>query len=742
MEFWKKEKLWLSVCAALGVVVILAACLVYSFTSYREQIIAEQKEQLLTIAKAVSNSISVYPEFYFGDLEDLESYEEYQRAGAAYLRMGSKAPLQRFLRNRMETRKEDVADLLVTLNQKEWDDEGVLARAEVSRNYDSVYDFAGNMPGSRINILHDENEQYYLGLSIPAIEDQCRLWIILNIEAMYQKVGSYIRVGENGYVMIKDSTGRILMHPVKEQIGIDVIEGREEMYPDFDYTELEELIDHQLEGREDVEIYHSYWWADEVPRRVLKIGAYTPVRFPDDFLIVCAVIDYDEIAEPFNQAMVTVFMLSIVIVSFLGAILFRFWHLAKARSQMEQENNRLRELNAIQEELRLQEEQLYHDQRLQLMGTLTGGIAHEFNNLLTPIMGYSGMIMMETEPGSDTYESAEEIYNAADRAKEIIRQIASLSRKHAGTPLKPLNVKKGVDGVLKILETIIPPNVQLITQGDWDEESCILCGETELNQIMLNLCTNAVYAMKGQKGILVIGGGLLSGKQAEGKFKAPVHADRYMSLFVKDNGTGIPKEQLERIFDPFFTTKAVGEGTGLGLSTVQNLVESLNGGIHVDSAPGQGSCFTIYLPLCESASQETARKKTRKKSSAPKSAKRILLVEDEKKILKMFDRALRSAGYEVTALSSPLEALKKLKERSFDVVVTDYSMPGMNGGQLAAQIRKMGLKCRIIMITGLVEDQVIEYYRSHLIHVLLVKPLEVQTLIDAIEKEEQPLKFE
>ena len=198
----------------IGGICMLAACLVYSFTSYREQIIAEQKEQLLTIAKAVSNSISVYTEFYFEDLEDLESYEEYQRAGAAYLRMGSKAPLQRFLRNRMETRKEDVADLLVTLNQREWDDEGVLARAEVSRNYDSVYDFAGNTPGSRINILHDENEQYYLGLSIPAIEDQCRLWIILNIEAMYQKVGSYIRVGENGYVMIKDSTGRILLHPV------------------------------------------------------------------------------------------------------------------------------------------------------------------------------------------------------------------------------------------------------------------------------------------------------------------------------------------------------------------------------------------------------------------------------------------------------------------------------------------------------------------------------------------------
>ena len=123
-------------------------------------------------------------------------------------------------------------------------------------------------------------------------------------------------------------------------------------------------------------------------------------------------------------------------------------------------------------------------------------------------------------------------------------------------------------------------------------------------------------------------------------------------------------------------------------------------------------------------------------SSLPKNAKRILLVEDEKKILKMFERALKGAGYEVTAVSNSLEAKKLLQEKRFDVVVTDYAMPGMNGGQLAALIQKMGLACRVIMITGLVEDQVLEYYRSHLIDMLLVKPLEVQTLIDAIEREE------
>ena len=672
MEFWKKERLWLSVCAALAVVMILAGCLVYSFNSYRDQILEEQKEQLLTIAKAVSNSISVYTEFHFNDLNDLKQYEAYEQAEDAYLTMGVSTPLQRFLRERAKLPQEDVADLMITTAPEDEDADplSVVARAQVNRDYVSDYHFTANDTGGRIDILHDGEDRYYLGLSIPALDGAGRLWMVINIKEMYQKVGSYLKVGDNGYVMIKDSTGRILMHPVEEQIGIDVIEGREEMYPDFDYSELTELIEHQMEGREDVEIYHSYWWADEVPRRVRKIGAYTPVQFQDDFLIVCAVIDYNEIAQPFGAAMVTAFLLSMMIVSFLAVILVRFWRTMKAGRLAEQENQRLQEVNAKQEELRKQEEQLYHDQRLQLMGALTGGIAHEFNNLLTPIMGYSGMIMMEADPQSDTYESAEEIYNAADRAKEIIRQIASFSRKHTGTPLKPLNIRKGVEGVLKMLETVIPPNVHLIVQGDWEEDSCILCGETELNQIMLNLCTNAFHAMKGKRGVLVIGGGILPGKQAESRFKASVHSEAYMSLFVKDNGSGIPKDQIHRIFEPFFTTKAVGEGPGLGLSTVQNLVESLNGGICVDSVEGEGTCFTIYMPLCSGAA-DNSRKKNWEKTAVPTSAKRILLVEDDKKILKMFERALKSAGYEVTAISNSLEAQRLLEEKVFDVVITD-----------------------------------------------------------------------
>lgn len=719
MKRWKRQRIRfnLGVTAAFALAVVLTGALAYSFNQYKTQIIKEQEEQLLTISKAVSNSISVYTDFYFADLLDVNTYDEYQQAGALYLKTGKEGPIRKFLTEHMRIQNEDVSNFLVSSDPEDDGDHQVLIQGGEDRSYTSVSHFSGKEQGSRIDILKDEENQYYLGLSMPTLDGSLRLYFVINIERMYQKVASYIKVGENGYVMIKDSSGLILMHPVKKQIGADVIEGREKMYPDFDFTELTELINHQKQGKEAAEIYHSYWWADEVPKRVKKIAAYTPVWFQDDFIIVSAVIDYNEIAQPINKAMISISLLTIAIMTTFAVVLYKLQISSKARTRAEQENEYLRELNNKLEELRSREEQMSHDQRLQLMGTLTGGIAHEFNNLLTPIMGYSGMIMAEREEQDDIYESAEEIYSAAEKAKEIIRQIASLSRKHANGPVKPLNVKSAADGVLRIIDTVVPPNARLKVQMNWDDDCYILCSETEFNQIILNLCTNAFYAMKSRDGILEITGAVV---------------DSYVRITVADNGEGIKEEQLKHIFDPFFTTKQAGEGTGLGLSAVQSILEAANGGIQVESKVGEGSRFTIYIPACQ-GEVRTAGKHSRHKAES--GGGNVLLVEDDRKILKMFEKALTAAGFHVTAIGNSLDARECLREGSFDVIVTDYAMPKMNGAQIAALARELGLDCKVILVTGLVEDKVLEYYQKNLIHALLLKPLECQTLIDAIIRE-------
>ena len=736
MKRWREinVRFHLGIAAAFALAAALALGLVYSFNQYKDQIIEEQEEQLLTIAKAVSNSISVYTDFYFADLLDVNTYDEYQEAGKLYLETGEEGPIRKFLTEHMRIQNEDVSNFLVSSDPENDGEHEVLIQGGEDRTYTSVNYFDGKEKDSRIDILQDEENQFYLGLSMPTLDGSLRLYFVINIERMYQKVASYIKVGQNGYVMIKDSTGRILMHPVKKQIGKDVISGREAMYPDFDLSELETLIEHQKQGREAAEIYHSYWWTDEVPQRVKKIAAYTPVWFQDDFIIVSAVIDYDEIAAPISQAMISISLLTIALMTTFVVVLYKLRISSIARTRAEEENEYLRELNSKLEELRRRQEQMAHNQRLQLMGTLTGGIAHEFNNLLTPIMGYSGMILAEADPADDVYDSAQEIYSAAEKAKEIIRQIASLSRKQPGTAVKPLEIRQAAERVLRIIDTVIPPNVHLTTCFSWTDGCHIRCSETEFNQIILNLCTNAFYAMRSRDGHLGLGGNMVSGEEAKLLFHAPQYEKDYASFWVADDGEGIPEQQQSHIFDPFFTTKQAGEGTGLGLSTVTSILESLGGGIRVESKPGQGSRFTFYLPLCKGGREEGAGG-NRPAGGNRGSARRVLLVEDDKKILKLFDKALTAAGFEVTAIGNPLDAEAVLRQGGIDVIVTDYAMPKMNGAQIAALARTLGLHCKVILITGLVEDQVLEYYRKNLIHELLLKPLECQALIDAVNRE-------
>lgn len=314
------------------------------------------------------------------------------------MEQGDKEPLQNYLTTHQKFQNKDVSNYFIAKKSDTFSEDHILIQGNKEGNYTSVNHFAGKRMGSRIDILKDQDDQFHLAISIPTLENDFRLFLVINIEQMYEKVASYIKVGENGYLIIKDSTGLILMHPVKKQIGADVIDGRKTLYPNYDLTELEKLINHQMQGKEGVEIYHSYWWADEVPKRVKKIAAYTPLWFQDNFMIISAVIDYNEIAQPISKAMFTIFFLTIAIMTAFAIILYQLRNSLLARTKVEQENEYLRKLNSKLEELRNCEEQISHDQRLQLIGTLTGGIAHEFNNLLTPIMGYSGMLMAVRAP--------------------------------------------------------------------------------------------------------------------------------------------------------------------------------------------------------------------------------------------------------------------------------------------------------------------------------------------------------
>ncbi|MDD5863776.1 MAG: ATP-binding protein [Firmicutes bacterium] len=250
-------------------------------------------------------------------------------------------------------------------------------------------------------------------------------------------------------------------------------------------------------------------------------------------------------------------------------------------SRGQREIRELREKNAAMEQLNRQTQALAHHQRLELIGTLTSSIAHEFNNLLTPIMGYS-LMALERIPEEDTelYDALVEVYDASRKAKTLISRLSDLSRKNAGEYFREVSPDELVRKALDVAAPAKPEAVELRLSLNCQEQT-IHANELQLSQMLLNLILNAFHAMKAAGGILTVE------TQME---------DDAARLRVSDTGCGIPESVLPHIFDPFFTTKQAGEGTGLGLAIVAQVVEEHHGSIHVDSRVGKGTTFTVTLP--------------------------------------------------------------------------------------------------------------------------------------------------
>lgn len=375
-----------------------------------------------------------------------------------------------------------------------------------------------------------DNGEIYLILK-KKTEHKNSISLVIDGQAYYQSMISGIRLGTNGYVVVKDSKGTILMHPAQEQWGIDVIYGRRQLYPDKDLASLEDMIDKQNQGQEGVSEYYSYWWTEPEAPRVKKISAYSPAPIGQDFLVVSAVIDYDDIYIPIAEGflkLVMVFSGIIGAILLMGAYMFR---LVLQRKKDTEQIAYLTELNRLLEEMHQSEEAIAHQQRLQIMGTMTGGIAHEFNNLLTPIMGYAEMLMMDLDEDCGSYDSASEIFEASVKAKEIIQQISSLSRKNMETAYKNMGAERMMKRALKLVRSVCPSNVHLETDLDF-RGKCILGNETQMNQVILNICVNAIHAIGHEDGRILVRGRTVEKRELESGCRVPVSGtwDEYVRI--------------------------------------------------------------------------------------------------------------------------------------------------------------------------------------------------------------------
>jgi PAS domain S-box-containing protein len=350
-------------------------------------------------------------------------------------------------------------------------------------------------------------------------------------------------------------------------------------------------------------------------------------------------------------------------------------------------------------EKKLLESQLQQAHKMEAVGTLAGGIAHDFNNILASIIGFTEMTLhRDLPPGTRARHNLEQVLNASSRAKDLVHQILAFSRQQSQTQ-QPVQVIPAIKETLKLLRASLPSTIELRTVLS-ARDNTILAEPVQIQQILMNLCTNAAHSMREKGGILELQLSNVEFDMFEAQQKN-IRADRYLKLSVVDTGTGIDPEIQARIFDPFFTTKSQGEGTGLGLSVVYGIVKSCGGAITVKSTPGEGSVFDLYFPVIkESDAGIIAGPSTAQ--SFPRGNETILYVDDEESLAILGKEMLSHLGYSVIPCSQSEAALNLFQAEpgQFDLVITDYTMPHMTGIELARKIFEIRPDIPIILATG------------------------------------------
>lgn len=385
------------------------------------------------------------------------------------------------------------------------------------------------------------------------------------------------------------------------------------------------------------------------------------------------------------------------------------------------------------------EAQLIQAQKIESIGTLAGGIAHDFNNILSPIIIHSEMIMDDLDLDSPLQEDAKAIYDAGKRARDLVKQILTMARKRSEEKIL-LKSSIIIKDAIKFLRSTIPTTIDIRYYNKTVKDT-VLADPTLLNQIVMNLCTNAAHAMRESGGLLEI---TLSNKTIEYNRMNGINnlsPGKYLEISVKDTGTGISPEIIDIIFEPYFTTKEPGEGTGLGLAIINGIVQNYGGGVSVQSRPGKGSAFYVHIPLAEIESPN----KDNEVHELPKGNERILFIDDELPTVNVMRRMLEKLGYSMTATKSSIEASKIFRAGpdSFDLVITDMTMPDMTGKELSMELRAVRSDIPIILCTGF-SDQIDENEaRERGINAFIIKPIvmsEIATTIrNVLEKTKKSL---
>jgi two-component system cell cycle sensor histidine kinase/response regulator CckA len=375
--------------------------------------------------------------------------------------------------------------------------------------------------------------------------------------------------------------------------------------------------------------------------------------------------------------------------------------------------------------------QVAQQTKMESIGQLAGGVAHDFNNILTAIIGYCDLMLLRHQPGDGDYDDIQQIKNNSNRAASLTRQLLAFSRQQTLRP-QILQIANVVGDVSTLLKRLLGETVQLEVHHGAGV-GAVRADPGQLEQVIVNLGVNARDAMpKG--GIVHIRTAAISQREVAAMDREFLPVGDYVQLSVQDSGVGIPKENLSKIFEPFFTTKELGKGTGLGLSTVYGIVKQSGGYIFADSQPGKGTRFDIFLPVYrgDAPAPDSGKRETYIQKEFWGSG-RILIVEDEDMVRAVAERALVRQGYDVETASDGEQALKLFADgKRYDLVISDVVMPNLDGPSMAQQLRKNYGDVRLLFISGYAEEQLRETISLDNV-AFMAKPFSVQEIAEAVQ---------
>ena len=511
------------------VLVLFLAGLLYlgvaTWLQYKNSIIDKQKEQMLLITQAISENLEQYIQEAQADLESLSLAAE--KLDDPDLAAGAREQLKTYA----DSHEGAVYDVVVL--GKDGQITFRIRDSQVAQVFGST-----TQEGQQVAQVQMEDKTLCLMLG-GQLSQGGRLCLLIDLGNYYEKQIAQLHVGTNGYVLVKNSDGVILMHPEESQLGINVISGREELYPGVDLTSLNQLVEAQNQGGEGVMEYESYWWMDPDLPMVRKVAAWSPVHVGDDFLVVSAVMDYSDMYAPVAQGFIR---LALVFLALTVCVTAMVLYLGK-------------------------------------------------------------LMLLDLPEDSELYDSAQEIAQAAGHCKEIIQQLSALSRKNVATVYKCPDAGEAFGRVMKMVRSICPDNVELDIDLDFGGAAFLgnetQLSQVVLN--MAVNAVHAIGQKEGH--IAITGRALGKEELEERGLTPPSRLwERYLCLDIRDDGCGMSSATLAQIFDPFFTTKKAGQGTGLGLSLADQIIRSHKGSITAESQVGQGSVFHILLPVAQAES--------------------------------------------------------------------------------------------------------------------------------------------